>query len=81
MRLGGLVVEGSVSREGGQVRFELTDGETELTVSSPEAPPDTFREGQGAVVEGRLGEDGVFRATRIIVRHSNEYQPAEVLDR
>ncbi len=39
-------------------------------------PPETFREGEDAVVEGRLGTDGVFDADHVVVRHGNEYRPS-----
>lgn len=36
-----------------------------------------FREGQGVVVEGRLNREGVFEASTVMVKHSNEYRPPE----
>jgi cytochrome c-type biogenesis protein CcmE len=36
-----------------------------------------FREGQGVVVEGKLNRDGVFEASTVMVKHSNEYRPPE----
>ena len=77
LRLGGLVVRGSLERTGPVTTFTLTDGATDIEVVSRDQPPGTFREGQGAVVEGRLGSDGVFEADQIIVRHSNEYRPPD----
>jgi cytochrome c-type biogenesis protein CcmE len=38
-------------------------------------PPDLFTEGKGAVVEGRIGSDGVFHATTIMAKHAEEYSP------
>jgi cytochrome c-type biogenesis protein CcmE len=40
-------------------------------------PPDLFREGTGAVVEGRIGKDGVFQASIIMAKHAEEYSPHE----
>ena len=77
LRLSGLVVPGSVHRHGANVRFELTDGAHDVTVHSSSAPPSTFRAGQGAVVEGIMTSPGVFDAQRVLVRHSNQYGPAE----
>ena len=53
-RLGGLVAEGSVTRDGGEVRFEVTDGGATLPVVFKGIPPDLFREGQGVVATGRI---------------------------
>jgi cytochrome c-type biogenesis protein CcmE len=77
LRVGGMVVAGSVRDDDQGVRFVVTDGAADLTVVSSSSPPQTFRTGQGAVVEGTMGSEGVFLADRIIVRHSNEYQPPE----
>lgn len=76
-RVGGLVVPGSVERDGGRVSFVLTDGATDIDVVSSSTPPQTFRAGQGAVVEGLLVNQGTFRADRVLVRHSNEYRAPE----
>ncbi len=76
VRLGGLVVAGSVVHRGDTVRFTVTDGAHDVGVVSRDRPPGTFREGQGVVVEGRL-RGKVFDADQIIVRHSNEYQPPQ----
>jgi cytochrome c-type biogenesis protein CcmE len=75
VRLGGLVVAGSVRHHGAVVRFQVTDGVDDIDVVTRDTPPQTFRAGQGAVVEGTLTGGGVFRADRVMVRHSNEYEP------
>jgi cytochrome c-type biogenesis protein CcmE len=75
VRLGGLVVSGSVHRTAGGVRFELTDGVDEVPVVNTGQPRGVFRDGQGAVVEGVLGTDGVFRSDVLLVKHSNSYEP------
>jgi cytochrome c-type biogenesis protein CcmE len=75
IRLGGLVVTGSVHPTSDGVRFELTDGVREVPVVNTGQPQGVFREGQGAVVEGVLGADGVFRSDVLLVKHSNEYEP------
>jgi len=73
VRLGGLVLPGSVSGSATDLTFVLTDGETEVTVHSTVAPTSSFREGVGAVVEGALGEDGVFEADEVLVKHDENY--------
>ena len=80
VRLGGVVAEGSVSGPATDLTFAITDGDTEITVHSTVAPTRSFREGTGAVVEGALGEDGIFEATQVIVKHDETYvapQPGE----
>ncbi len=78
-RLGGQVVPGSRRWDPGtlQLRFALTDGKATVPVVHHGAPPDLFTEGQGAIVEGTLGGDGVFLARSIIVKHSEEYTPPQ----
>jgi cytochrome c-type biogenesis protein CcmE len=58
-------------------RFELTDGAASVPVFFKGIPPDLFTEGKGAVVEGRLGADGVFQASTIMAKHAEEYSPHE----
>lgn len=85
-RLGGLVEQGSVQREppvAGQrplVTFRVTDGANTVPVSYAGVLPDLFREGQGVVTLGRLGPDGVFRASEVLARHDETYMPPEVAD-
>lgn len=80
VRLGGLVVPGSIHRQGETIRFALTDGKHQVEVVSDVVPPRTFRPGQGAVVQGTLDGHGVFEARSVVVRHDNQYKPAEMLD-
>jgi cytochrome c-type biogenesis protein CcmE len=76
VRLGGLVVQGSVAQDAAGTSFVLTDGATDVTVRYAGALPATVREGEGAVVEGVL--DGqVLHARSVLLRHSNEYRPPE----
>lgn len=82
VRLGGQVVDGSVdwNAEVLDLRFRLRDDEREMEVHSTGAPPAMFRPGIDVVVEGRLGRDGIFRSTNLMVRHSNEYEAAPHAD-
>jgi cytochrome c-type biogenesis protein CcmE len=73
VRLGGLVLPGSVTGSATDLTFVLTDNETEITVHSTVAPTSSFREGAGAVVEGSLRVDGVFEATEVLVKHDENY--------
>jgi cytochrome c-type biogenesis protein CcmE len=77
MRLGGQVAPGSKkwNAQTLDLRFVLTDGKASVPVVHHGAPPDLFTEGQGAVVEGTYGTDGIFMAHAIIVKHSEQYAP------
>jgi cytochrome c-type biogenesis protein CcmE len=73
LRLGGVVKPGTVEGPATDLTFVLTDGETDVVVHSTVAPTRSFREGSGAVVEGRFRDDGVFEATQVIVKHDENY--------
>lgn len=80
LRLGGLVVDGSLARgEGASIAFKVTDNETTLPVHYSGALPDLFREGQGVVAEG-YWRNGVFEAETILAKHDENYMPKEVAD-
>ena len=76
-RIGGLVKEGSVKRQDMTVRFIITDTAKEIPVAYTGILPDLFRDGKGAVVQGRLGSDGVFTATEVLAKHDENYMPPE----
>jgi cytochrome c-type biogenesis protein CcmE len=80
IRLGGLVKQGSVKREGLQARFEVTDGNASLRVLYVGVLPDLFREGQGVVAEGAMEVGGTFRADTVLTKHDENYMPREVVD-
>lgn len=80
-RIGGLVVDGSVSRgDDGVVAFALTDQANEVVVNYAGILPDLFREGQGIVAQGKIGEDGTFLASEVLAKHDENYMPAEVAE-
>ena len=76
VRLGGQVKPGSVKWDAQalDLRFTVTDGAREMQVHSTGAPPQMFRDGMGVIVEGRVGTGGVFEASNLLVKHSNEYR-------
>ncbi|SFK12677.1 cytochrome c maturation protein CcmE [Methylocapsa palsarum] len=81
LRIGGLVKEGSFSRQPDEtIRFKVTDARQDVAVVYKGALPDLFREGQGVVAEGALGQDGVFWADTILAKHDERYMPREVAD-
>ena len=75
-RLGGMVVKGSVRRDsdGVTIRFLLTDGHATTPIVYRGIVPDLFREGSGAVAEGRI-ENGSFVADTILAKHDERYMP------
>ena len=79
-RLGGLVKEGSVKRDGQRITFEVTDAQAAVPVQYQGILPDLFREGQGVVTEGVLESPGHFRADSVLARHDENYMPREVAD-
>jgi cytochrome c-type biogenesis protein CcmE len=81
IRLGGLVVPGSVTRgDNLAVRFELTDGSHAIPVTYRGILPDLFREGQGVVAEGFVDSAGLFEADNVLAKHDERYMPKEVAD-
>ncbi len=79
-RIGGLVEGGSIQREadGITVRFVITDTAQSIPVAYKGTLPDLFKDGKGAVVQGRLEADGLFRATEVLAKHDENYMPPEV---
>lgn len=82
LRLGGLVVEGSVKKaaDGVTTLFSITDLNQAVQVRFTGLLPDLFREGQGIISEGTLGPDGVFTASSVLAKHDENYMPKEVAD-
>ena len=82
IRVGGMVVEESVQRADDSLRvsFEVTDYVASVQVVYEGILPDLFAEGEGAVVSGRLGADGVFTAEEVLAKHDENYMPPEVWD-
>ena len=78
-RIGGMVKDGSIKREpdGVTLRFVMTDTEKDMVVAYKGILPDLFREGKGAVAQGKLGSDGIFRASEVLAKHDENYMPPE----
>ena len=81
-RIGGLVVDGSVEREPEslEITFRVTDLRCELPVTYTGVLPDLFNEGQGVVAHGRLNDEGLFIANKILAKHDENYMAPEVAD-
>lgn len=80
VRVAGMVVSGSmkVIPDTLIIHFQLTDGVDTIPVVFEGIPPDLFKEGQGAVAEGRWGADKQFRSGMIMAKHSEDYMPVDM---
>ncbi len=78
-RIGGMVAEQSLQREpdGLTVRFLVTDTVKSVPIVYTGILPDLFKEGQGVVAQGKVGDDGVFVATEVLAKHDENYMPPE----
>lgn len=76
-RVGGMVKTGTVKRGDLDHQFMVTDTAKEVSVSYTGILPDLFREGKGVVAQGKLGDDGLFRATEVLAKHDENYMPPE----
>jgi cytochrome c-type biogenesis protein CcmE len=79
-RIGGMVREGSIKRDGVTVNFVVTDTVKEIPVAYTGILPDLFKEGKGAVVQGKLGADGRFVASEVLAKHDENYMPPAAKD-
>ena len=78
-RIGGMVEDKSLAREqdGLTVRFRVTDMAKTVPVVFTGILPDLFREGKGVVAQGKIGPDGIFRASEVLAKHDENYMPPE----
>lgn len=79
-RVGGLVEQGSVKRDGLVTDFVVTDLKHSVAIRYTGMLPDLFREGQGIVADGRLDRQGRFIASEVLAKHDENYMPPEVAD-
>ena len=75
-RIGGMVQEGTVKRDGLHVNFVVTDTAKTVAVRFQGVLPDLFQEGKGVVAQGQL-KDGVFEAREVLAKHDENYMPPE----
>ena len=82
IRLGGMVVEGSLKRSSDSLRieFDVTDNKATVGVVYEGILPDLFGEGQGVVAAGKLDDQGVLQATEVLAKHDENYMPPEVIE-
>ena len=79
IRIGGLVLENSIKKEGEKTIFMITDRKKEVKVVFKGPLPDLFREGQGIVAEGMF-QNNNFIASEVLAKHDENYMPPEVAD-
>jgi cytochrome c-type biogenesis protein CcmE len=77
LRVGGLVLEGSVESTGVNNSFIITDGNNEVEVQFVGVLPDLFAEGRGVIVRGQF-KDNVFVASQVLAKHDEKYMPREL---
>jgi cytochrome c-type biogenesis protein CcmE len=84
LRIGGLVVTGSVVRAAAAMTFDVSDGAKSVGVDCAgdcfANVPDLFREGQGVVAEGTMAAGGRLSAETILAKHDERYMPREVVE-
>lgn len=80
IRIGGLIVEGSIIKISDVTEFSLTDTNNSITVQFKGILPALFREGQGIVAHGHMQTDGVFLADNLLAKHDEKYMPPEVAE-
>ncbi len=78
-RIGGMVENGTLQRNGTNIRFVVTDTAKSVPVQYTGILPDLFKEGKGVVAQGQL-ENGVFVAREILAKHDENYVPPEAAE-
>jgi cytochrome c-type biogenesis protein CcmE len=76
-RIGGMVKDGSLNRDGLTVHFVITDLVKDIPVAYTGILPDLFKEGKGAVIQGRLEGNGQFVASEVLAKHDENYMPPQ----
>ena len=76
-RIGGLVQEGTLKRDGLKAEFIVTDTAASVPVVYNGILPDLFKEGRGCVAQGKISADGVFHADQVLAKHDENYMPPE----
>ena len=78
-RVGGMVEQGTLRRDGTSVSFVVTDTAKSIPVRYQGILPDLFKEGKGVVAQGQL-EGGVFVAREVLAKHDENYMPPEAAE-
>jgi cytochrome c-type biogenesis protein CcmE len=76
-RVGGMVKEGSLKKDGENVQFVVTDFAHDVPVAYKGLLPDLFKEGKGVVAQGKLSDGNQFTASEVLAKHDENYMPPE----
>jgi cytochrome c-type biogenesis protein CcmE len=76
-RVGGMVKEGSLVKDGENIQFVVTDFAHEVPVKYKGLLPDLFKEGKGVVAQGKLSDNKLFAASEVLAKHDENYMPPE----
>tara|TARA_Y100000768_G_scaffold369481_1_gene334443 strand:+ start:6488 stop:6898 length:411 start_codon:yes stop_codon:yes gene_type:complete len=77
IKIGGMVLEGSVERNGSKISFVITDYENSIKVIFDGIVPDLFQEGSGVVALGFLNNK-IFYAKEVLAKHDENYMPPNI---
>ncbi len=77
IKIGGMVLEGSVFRNDSNISFTVTDYESFVRVEFKGIVPDLFQEGSGVVALGYLNDE-VFYAEEVLAKHDENYMPPNI---
>ena len=80
IRIGGLVKDKSVKKEGNIMKFTITDLKNEVIVTYSSIVPNLFSEGKGVIAEGILKDKKYLIAEKILAKHDENYTPPEVME-
>ena len=72
-----LVATARREADGVTLAFVITDTAHDIPVRYKGILPDLFKEGKGAVAQGKVGDDGVFTASEVLAKHDENYMPPE----
>ena len=78
VRVAGNVTDGTIERQGTNLKFTMADGQNNLRVVYQGIIPDTFKAGIEAVVLGKLNSAGIFEATELLAKCPTKYEPVDV---
>ncbi len=78
-RIGGLIKKNSIKQNTNKINFIITDEINNIEISYKGILPDLFREGQGIVAIGKLNDEKIFIATKLLAKHDENYMPQEAV--
>ena len=77
IKVGGMVLNGSVERISSSISFVITDYENSIKVEYEGIVPDLFKEDSGVVVLGNL-RDKILYAEEVLAKHDENYMPPNI---